>query len=113
MREFGSGRSFLTVLWRLGSFASSLLLTFLGLSAVTFAIGRFIPVDPVLAVVGDRATQEVYQKTYIAMGLDRSIPEQFFLYLRKLLSGDFGLSVMTSHPVLSDLLRFLDRKSVV
>lgn len=93
-------------LWRFGYFATSLLLTFLGLSAVTFAIGRFIPIDPVLAVLGDRASLEAYEKTRLAMGLDRSIPEQYLIYLRKVMSGDLGQSVMTSHPVLSDLLQF-------
>ena len=82
------------------------MLTFLGLTAVTFVIGRFIPVDPVLAVVGDHATREVYEKTRLAMGLDRSIPEQYLIYLKKIVSGDFGQSVMTSHPVLTDLLQF-------
>ena len=96
----------LNVLWRLGSFAGSLLLTLLGLTAVTFGIGRFIPVDPVLAVVGDHATREIYDKARLAMGLDRSIPEQYFLYLKKLLSGDFGTSVMTSHSILADLIQF-------
>ncbi|MFI5011073.1 MAG: ABC transporter permease [Hyphomicrobiales bacterium] len=84
----------------------SLLLTFLGLTAVTFVIGRFIPVDPVLAVVGDRATREVYEKAKIAMGLDRSIPEQYVIYLKKVLTGDLGNSVITSHPVLADLMHF-------
>ena len=106
MKELGSGQWAATLFWRLGSFILSLLLTFLGLSAVTFVIGRFMSVDPVLAVVGDRATQEVYEKTRIAMGLDRSVPEQYFLYLRKILSGDFGQSVITSHPVLTDLVHF-------
>jgi peptide/nickel transport system permease protein len=105
MKNSGLGQLRLA-LWRLGSFVASLLLTFLGLSAVTFCIGRFIPVDPVLAVVGDRASLEVYEKTRLAMGLDRSIPEQYLIYLKKVLSGDFGQSVMTSHPVLSDLLQF-------
>ena len=106
MRELGVGRQILTILQRLGTFIGSLLLTFLGLTAVTFGIGRFIPVDPVLAVVGDHATRAIYDKTYIAMGLDRPIPIQFLIYLRKLAAGDFGQSVMTSRPVLSDLMQF-------
>jgi peptide/nickel transport system permease protein len=101
-----AGFGLLNVAVRLGAFIASLGLTFLGLSAVTFAIGRFIPIDPVLAVVGDRASLEVYEKTRLAMGLDRSILEQYLIYLKKVLSGDFGQSVMTSHPVLSDLLQF-------
>ena len=36
------------------------LLTFIGLMAITFFIGRVIPIDPVLSVVGDRATQAQY-----------------------------------------------------
>ena len=40
---------------RVLGFIGSLIATFLGLTAVTFSIGRFIPVDPVLAIVGDHA----------------------------------------------------------
>ena len=61
MKDTGFGKGALTIVWRLGSFLMSLILTFLGLTAVTFIIGRFMAVDPVLAVVGDRATQEVYE----------------------------------------------------
>src|SRR6476619_6859321 len=93
-------------LFAAASLIGTLALTFLGLTAVTFFIGRFMAVDPVLAVVGDRATREVYEKAKIAMGLDRSVPEQFLIYLKKVLSGDLGNSVITSHPVLSDLLHF-------
>jgi len=91
---------------RTGAFVAALALTFLGLTCVTFFIGRFIPVDPVLAVVGDRATRDVYEQAKTAMGLDKPIPLQFLIYLRKILGGDLGHSVLTSHPVLADLLHF-------
>lgn len=94
------------LLWRFLSLGGSLILTFLGLTAVTFVIGRFMAVDPVLAVVGDHASLEVYAKARVAMGLDQPVIVQFFFYLKKLLVGDFGQSVMTSHPVLEDLLHF-------
>ncbi len=90
---------------RFSGFLTSLLLTFLGLTAVTFAIGRLVPIDPVLAVVGDRATTEVYQKARVSMGLDKPIPEQYALYVEALIQGDFGTSTMTSQPVRDDLLR--------
>ena len=48
--------------------ALTLAVTFLGLLLVTFLIGRVVPIDPVLAVVGDRASAEVYQKARIALG---------------------------------------------
>ncbi|MEK1927222.1 MAG: ABC transporter permease, partial [Rhizobium giardinii] len=44
--------------------------TYLGLLAVTFFIGRVIPIDPVLAVLGDRAPNHVVERTREAMGLN-------------------------------------------
>ena len=56
---------------RFVGYLGSLAATFLGLSAVTFAIGRFIPTDPVLAIVGDHASRETYERVRLEMGLDR------------------------------------------
>jgi peptide/nickel transport system permease protein len=85
---------------------ASLVLSFFGLTLVTFVIGRVIPIDPVLAIVGDHATRDVYERTKAALGLDRSILEQFWIYLDRLLHGDLGTSVITSNPVLADLMHF-------
>jgi peptide/nickel transport system permease protein len=98
-------RSFGLIL-RFLSFLGSLILTFIGLTAITFVIGRFMAVDPVLAIVGDHASSEVYEKARIALGLDQPVIIQYFVYLGKLVTGDFGNSIMTSQPVLTDLLRF-------
>lgn len=87
-------------------FLLSMAATLLGLTAVTFSIGRFIPIDPVLAIVGDHAAKSTYDRVRLEIGLDRSVPEQYLLYLKKVLAGDFGHSVMTSNPVLSDLAHF-------
>lgn len=86
------------------SFVTSLVLTFLGLTAITFLISRLTKIDPVLAIVGDKASQDVYNKAYITLGLDKPLVVQYGAYLKKLLSGDFGVSVLTSQPVLNDLL---------
>ena len=85
------------------SLAATIALTYLGLLAVTFFIGRVIPVDPVLAIVGDRAPEHVIERVRREMGLDRPLPEQFVTYLRKAVQGDFGTSVLTSNPVWSDI----------
>lgn len=82
----------------------SVALTFLGLTCVTFFIGRVIPIDPVLAIVGDKASIETYNRVRIEIGLDQPIPVQYWRYLVKVLHGDFGNSVITSQPVLRDLL---------
>ena len=77
--------------------------TFLGLLLVTFLIARVIPIDPVLAVVGDRAPADVYAKARTELGLDRPLWEQFAIYLGKIFRGDFGMSVLTANPVLTDI----------
>jgi peptide/nickel transport system permease protein len=87
-------------------FVTSILLTFFGLLAVTFVIGRVVPIDPVLAIVGDRALPEVYERVRLELGLDKPLWQQFAIYLGKIFQGDFGTSVLTSRPVLDDLLRF-------
>ena len=79
--------------------------TLVGLLFVTFFIGRILPIDPVLAVVGERADQEVYEAARTAMGLDRPLWIQFLLYLGDVFRGDLGVSLLTAHPVLDDILR--------
>ena len=85
---------------------SSLLLTFLGLTAVTFFIGRVMPTDPVVAIVGDRASSTTYERVRLELGLDKSLYEQYWKFLTDILQGDLGISVTTSQPVLQDILRF-------
>ena len=84
----------------------SLSLTFIGLTAITFVIGRVMPADPVLAIVGDRASQDVYDQVFLQLGLDKPIYVQYFRYLGQLAEGDLGTSIMTAQPVLEDIRRF-------
>lgn len=90
----------------LGGLVLSVVLSFFGLTLVTFAIGRFIPTDPVIVIIGDHAPEDLYRRTRLALGLDRPIPEQYLIYLSKVAHGDLGTSVMTSNPVTTDLLHF-------
>ena len=82
-----------------------LALTYLGLLAVTFFIGRVIPVDPVLAIVGDRAPEHVVARVREEMGLNKPLYIQFGMYLHKVAQGDFGTSVLTANPVMQDIAR--------
>ncbi|WP_373086237.1 ABC transporter permease [Sneathiella sp.] len=79
--------------------------TMLGLLFVTFIIGRVMPIDPVISIVGERATQETYMAAYKAMGLDQPIVIQFFYYIWDVLNGDFGVSLLNARPVAEDILR--------
>ena len=93
------------VLRRTGAFLASLVVTFIGLTAVTFLISRLTKIDPVIAVIGDRASQATYERVAQELGLDQPPIVQYLIYLKRLVTGDFGMSVLTSQPVLSDLLR--------
>ena len=93
------------VLWPVARLLGTVALTFLGLLLVTFLIGRVVPIDPVLAAVGDRAPAEVYERVKHELGLHLPLWQQFWLYLEKVLTGDFGRSVLTSNPVLTDIRR--------
>lgn len=64
-----------------------------------------MPIDPVLSVVGDKAPPEVYEQVRLEMGLNKPLYEQFFIYLKKVLQGDFGKSILTANPVLKDIRR--------
>lgn len=84
---------------------SSILLTLFGLLLLTFFIGRVMPLDPVLAVVGPDADASTYQQVFREMGLDQPLWRQFLWYLNDLLRGDFGAALLTGNPVLTDIAR--------
>ncbi len=83
----------------------SVLVTMLGLLLVTFVIGRVMPIDPVLSVVGESATRETYDAARAAMGLDKPIVVQFLIYIWDVMHGDFGNSLLTARPVAQDIAR--------
>ena len=92
------------LLTRVVRFTLVLATTLLGLVAVTFFIGRVVPIDPVLAIVGDRAPPQVYERVRLELGLDRPLVEQFVIYVKKAVTGDFGNSVLTTNPVMTDIM---------
>jgi len=83
----------------------SIAVTMLGLLFVTFIIGRVMPIDPVLAIVGERASQSTYDAVYQDLGLDRPLFVQFLIYIGDVLQGDFGTSTLNARPVAEDIIR--------
>ncbi len=83
----------------------SIVVTMLGLMFITFIIGRVMPIDPVLAIVGEQATKATYDAAYQQLGLDRPILVQFFYYVWDVLHGDFGDSLLNARPVVDDIKR--------
>ncbi|MFL5018223.1 MAG: ABC transporter permease [Rhizobium sp.] len=90
-----------------GRFLFAAATTYLGLLAVTFFIGRVVPIDPVLAILGDRAPTHVVERVRQEMGFNLPLYQQFFIYIKGVLSGEFGNSVLTTNPVMVDIRRVL------
>jgi peptide/nickel transport system permease protein len=93
------------VLRKIAASFAAILTTLFGLLLLTFIIGRMIPADPVLAILGDNFDQAAYDRVYSELGLDRPVPEQFFSYVQSILQFDFGRSNVTRNSVAADLAR--------
>jgi peptide/nickel transport system permease protein len=87
----------------LGSSLLSVLLTVIGLLAITFAMSAFSPIDPALQQVGDHASAATYAQARHALGLDAPLPERFAHYLVRLGHGDLGMSTATGQSVAGEL----------
>lgn len=71
----------------------------LGILIVTFGLVHMIPGDPCVAVLGERATEEICEAYFRHNGLDKPLPVQFGIYLRNVLQGDLGESLRFHRPV--------------
>ena len=77
--------------------------TLLGLLAVTFALSRIVPADPVALVAGETATPAQVEALRRQLGYDRPLPIQFVDYVARLLRGDMGKSLYTTRLIAEDL----------
>lgn len=78
-----------------------------GLLVMAFAMVQILPGDPARAAAGRNATAEQVEAARVALGLDRSLGEQFLAFLGRTLQGDLGTSVFTHRPVLDDIAQVL------
>lgn len=74
-----------------------------GVVIVTFLLTRALPGDPAVYFAGPAADAKSIAQIRKSLGLDRSLTEQFFIYLYDLSRGELGQSLSTGQPVLSDL----------
>ena len=76
----------------------------IGLTIIVFAIMALIPGDPATAILGSYATPENVEKLNRSLGLDKSLIQQYFIWLGNLLQGDLGRSYSLNRPVLDEVL---------
>ncbi|MFW9783204.1 MAG: hypothetical protein ACFFFB_13060 [Candidatus Heimdallarchaeota archaeon] len=61
---------------------------------VSFMLSRFLPGDPVLAYLPEgHVDPNLYMQVYRQLGLDKPLIEQFFIYLGKMFTGNWGISI--------------------
>jgi peptide/nickel transport system permease protein len=78
--------------------------TIIMITLVVFVMMQSIPGDPVVAVLGEGYTEETAQKVRQEYGLDKPVLVQYFIWLGKLVQGDWGRSILSGRPVLKDVL---------
>lgn len=68
-------------------------------SLVVFLILRLAPGDPAAVIAGNSATNEDIAKIQVQLGLDRSIPVQYGIWMGNVFRGDLGFSYYLNKPV--------------
>ena len=91
------------ILGRLGQSIPSVI----GIIIVTFVLTRALPGDPAVYFAGPAATPESIQEIRVSLGLDKSLPAQFLIYVKDLATGNLGVSISTGFPVAEELWRRL------
>jgi len=76
-----------------------MLIVLIGVSLLMFMLVRALPGDPVAAALGEGVAKEQIEKLRVELGMDRSIPVQYFNYLKDLANGRFGRSLTESRDV--------------
>lgn len=70
------------------------------ISLVSFLLVKLAPGDPLQAYITPRMSPEDIERIRQSMGLDKPLPVQYLLWLKNLLHGDLGYSLIYHRPVL-------------
>src|ERR1039458_7492585 len=77
--------------------------TLLAVLSLVFLIVRVVPGDPAIAILGDQATPAAVAALDHKLGLDKPVWQQYADFLGQSLSGDFGHSMITGRPIVSEV----------
>jgi len=79
----------------------------IGVVIISFLLTRALPGDPAVYFAGVAADTESIEQTRVAMGLDKPLVQQFFIYVGNLAQGDLGQSLTSGRSVAADLAKRL------
>lgn len=75
----------------------------IGVTLLTFSLSHIVPGDPARLAAGPQGTQAMYEQLHEEFGLDDPLPVQYWNYISGILEGDWGQSILSRRPVLTDL----------
>ena len=75
----------------------------LGISIIVQVLIDITPGDPVMVMLGGQATQEEMDEVRERLGLNDSLPVRYVRYMRGVLQGDFGRSLVSNRPVFDEM----------
>jgi len=81
--------------------------TVLGVLLVVFVLTHVVPGDPVAFVAGPFANPQMRAQIAAEYGFDKPLPDQFVIYVGKIVSGDLGKSLCTRNDVSWDIAQHL------
>src|SRR5690349_1489079 len=81
--------------------------TLFAVLTLVFVLVRIVPGDPAQLILGDQASREAIVALQHRLGLDLPIGEQYTVFLSSALRGDWGVSMVSGQPVISEVLRVL------
>ncbi len=77
--------------------------TFIGVTLLAFTLIHLIPGDPIDVIAGERSVSAERRAVLeVQLGLDKSLPEQYFIYMSNIFRGDLGKSIVTRTGVLGE-----------
>jgi peptide/nickel transport system permease protein len=85
----------------------------IGVSVICFALVYIGPGDPLSTLLPEDAPQDVVDRLKAEYGLDKPLALQYLIWLGKAVTGDFGISIVTSRPVLGEVLPALQNSIIL
>lgn len=83
-----------------------MIIVLFGVSCIVFLIAHVIPADPISAMLGGNAPDDVIQRMEEKLGYNQPLPIRFYNFIKGAVVGDFGISLRTNKPVMEDISRY-------
>jgi glutathione transport system permease protein len=81
--------------------------TLLAVLTIVFFIVRILPGDPAMVILGDQASMAAIEQLRERLGLNRPLPVQYVEFMIGVFSGDWGVSMVSGRPVITEVLKVL------